>query len=80
MINFKVLSMVELLNADLKYQSMYRKINSRLRGRLKALEIGGDNNMNNPWKDISLSDYENHMASGSYTDTKNKKCRKYYDG
>lgn len=32
---------------------------------MKALEVGGDNNMNNPWKDISLSDYENHMAMDS---------------
>lgn len=29
------------------------------------MEVGGDNNMNNPWKDISLSDYENHMAMDS---------------
>ena len=32
---------------------------------MKALEVGGDNNMNNPWKNISLSDYENHMAMDS---------------
>ena len=32
---------------------------------MKTLEVGGDNNMNNPWKDISLSDYENHMAMDS---------------
>lgn len=32
---------------------------------MKALEVGGDNNMNNPWKDIRLSDYENHMAMDS---------------
>lgn len=32
---------------------------------MKALEVGGDNNMNNPWKDISLSDYENDMALDS---------------
>ena len=28
-------------------------------------EVGGDNIMNNPWKDISLSDYERHMALDS---------------
>ena len=28
-------------------------------------EFGGDNIMNNPWKDISLSDYESHMALDS---------------
>lgn len=32
---------------------------------MKALEVGSDNNMNNPWKSISLSDYENHMAMDS---------------
>lgn len=32
---------------------------------MKSLEVGGDNNMNNPWKNISLSDYENHMAMDS---------------
>ena len=31
----------------------------------KKFEVGGDNNMNNPWKDINLSDYENHMALDS---------------
>ena len=56
---------MEILNANLKYQSIYRKTNSRFWERLKALEVGGDNNMNNPWKDISLSDYENHMAMDS---------------
>ena len=31
----------------------------------KKFEVGGDNNMNNPWKDINISDYENHMALDS---------------
>ena len=31
----------------------------------RLFEVGGDNNMNNPWKEINLSDYENHMALDS---------------
>ena len=28
-------------------------------------EVYGDNNMNNPWENINLSDYESHMTLDS---------------
>ena len=32
---------------------------------MQVFEVDGENNMNNPWKNVRLSDYENHMALDS---------------